>query len=462
MANKFFKSFPVRVSMHFTFVLTMALFLVSGFLMLFIYYLLYGSQTEMLKDSEEQICLVIDELDSLNGFDYQDGTSVSVSIPNIPYYLTYIVYDTDSQEVLASNDPFLPLLSDSGGRAIRYYEKGFFYDGDLNVLYFAKQHTLQKRSVIVAVVMDMDNNYFASFLRKIPMAFIILIIPVLLLSFLVSYIITFRTIAPVVKISRTAQAMTTDKLDELLPLSGNDDEIDELTRTINELFKRIKADFDRERQFSSDVSHELNTPLTVISGQANLLLRWGKNDPQQLEKSLNAIKAESKSMHAIIDNLLQISRIESGRVKPQISIINIDDLFSRIAEEVTAISSAHIKVNGNGLTLCTDGEMLHQILMIFVSNSIKFAGVSCLVELEAVSKNGKIIIQEKDNGPGISEEAIPYIFERFYREDESHTRAVSGSGLGLAIAKTLSGALEAELSVENNQPHGAIFYLSFK
>ena len=167
-------------------------------------------------------------------------------------------------------------------------------------------------------------------------------------------------------------------------------------------------------------------------------------------------------MHAIIDNLLQISRIESGRVKPQISIVNIDDLFSRIAEEVTAISSAHIKVNGNGLMLCTDGEMLHQILMIFVSNSIKFAGVSCLVELEAVSKNGKIIIQEKDNGPGISEEAIPYIFERFYREDESHTRAVSGSGLGLAIAKTLSGALEAELSVENNQPHGAIFYLSFK
>jgi signal transduction histidine kinase len=462
MKNRFFKSFPVRLSVRFMFVLTMALLVISGFLMVFINSLLYNSQETILKDAEHQIYLVIDELDSLSGFEYQDGVSVSVSVPNIPYYLTYIVYDTSSMDVLATNDPFLPLLEDTEGHAVRYYEKGFFYDGDLNVLYISKSHELRNRQIIIAVVMDMDNNYFVSFLKKIPLAFIILIAPVLILSFLVSYFITLKTISPVVKITKAAQAKTTANLDELLPLSGKGDEIDELSLTFNELFKRIKADFDRERQFSSDVSHELNTPLTVITGQTNLLLRWGKDNPEQLEKSLMAIKTESKSMHAIIDNLLQISRIETGRITPQIAKVGLDALFGRIAEELGAISTALIDCHGNGIVLNTDGEMLHQILMVFVSNSIKFAGPSCTVKLEAEVQDKMIVVKASDDGPGISEEALPHVFERFYRADEAHTRSVGGSGLGLAIAKTLSEALDAEIRVENCKPHGASFSLYFR
>ena len=136
------------------------------------------------------------------------------------------------------------------------------------------------------------------------------------------------------------------------------------------MFLRIKADFDRERQFSSDVSHELNTPLTVISGQANLLLRWGKDNPEQLEKSLVAIKNESKSMHAIIDNLLQISRLESGRITPQLSVISLGELFKRVAQEFYSVApEVKIECEGDDVELSTDSEMLHQIITILVSNS---------------------------------------------------------------------------------------------
>ena len=316
----------------------------------------------------------------------------------------------------------------------------------------------------------MDNNSTAEMFKNLPFALLLMALPILLLSFFVSLVITKNTINPVVKITKTAKSMTTEKLDSLLPISGRGDEIDELSGAFNDLFKRVKADFDRERQFSSDVSHELNTPVTVISGQANLLLRWGKDNPEQLEQSLLAIKNEATSMHAIIDNLLQISRIESGRIKPEVSEVNIAGLFKRVSEEFQLVhKETRFEIDcAQDTALVTDGEMLHQIITILVSNSIKFFNASqfasegCVIKLCAYSKENKIILEETDNGPGISAEALPHIFERFYRADEAHSRAAGGSGLGLAIARTLSDSIGAIIEAYNVEPHGARMRVEFE
>ena len=382
----------------------------------------------------------------------------------LPYYHTYIAYDSDTEEVLVTNDPFLPLLKETGGKALHYFEKDFFFDGDLDVLYYAKAHNLGNRNIVIAVSENIENDSFTKLFPQLPSALLLMALPVLLLSFLFSLLLTKNTIKPVTKITRAAQTMTTENLDGQLPLTGRGDEIDELSSTFNDLFLRIKADFDRERQFSSDVSHELNTPLTVISGQAGLLLRWGKDNPEQLEKSLNAIKDEAKSMHAIIENLLQISRIESGRIKPQICQVDVAELFARVEGEFSAVAPA-VKFEIEcppSVTIETDPEMLHQILTVLVSNSVKFAGLECQIRLTTVRKeDGHFEISESDDGPGISDEALPHVFERFYRADEAHTRSAGGSGLGLAIAKTLCDALGAEISAGNLETGGAVFRLVF-
>jgi signal transduction histidine kinase len=106
--------------------------------------------------------------------------------------------------------------------------------------------------------------------------------------------------------------------------------------------------------------------------------------------------------------------------------------------------------------------MLHQIITVLVSNSVKFAGSKCQIKLTTVRKDdGRLEIVESDDGPGISDEALPHVFERFYRADEAHTRSAGGSGLGLAIAKTLSGALGAEIIAGCAKPHGACFEIDF-
>ena len=461
------KSFAVRLSLRFMFILTISTILLSLSFLYCIRSLVKRNQTEMLMASENHILEeLLEKLQTSEGLTQnmlEEDDSFFLS-SELPYYHTYIAYDSDSEDVLATNDPFLPLLKDTGGKALHYFEKDFFIDGDLDVLYFSKTHKLGERNIVIAVAENIENDSFTKLFPQLPSALLLMALPVLLLSFLFSLLLTKNTIKPVTKITRAAQTMTTENLDGQLPLTGLGDEIDELSCTFNDLFLRIKADFDRERQFSSDVSHELNTPLTVISGQAGLLLRWGKDNPEQLEKSLNAIKDEAKSMHAIIENLLQISRVESGRIKPKLCPVEVAELFDRVAREFAAVAP-EVKFEiecPSSVIIETDPEMLHQIITVLVSNSVKFAGSECKVRLTIVSEeDGRFEISESDDGPGISDEALPHVFERFYRADEAHTRSVGGSGLGLAIAKTLAEALGAEISAGNLETGGAVFKLSF-
>lgn len=461
------KSFAVRLSLRFMFILTISTILLSLSFLYCIRSLVKRNQTEMLMASENHILEeLLEKLQTSEGLTQnmlEEDDSFFLS-SELPYYHTYIAYDSDSEDVLATNDPFLPLLKDTGGKAVHYFEKDFFFDGDLDVLYFSKTHKLGERNIVIAVAENIENDSFTKLFPQLPSALLLMALPVLLLSFLFSLLLTKNTIKPVTKITRAAQTMTTENLDGQLPLTGRGDEIDELSSTFNDLFLRIKADFDRERQFSSDVSHELNTPLTVISGQAGLLLRWGKDNPEQLEKSLNAIKDEAKSMHAIIENLLQISRVESGRIKPKLCPVEVAELFDRVEREFAAVAP-EVKFEiecPSSVTIETDPEMLHQIITVLVSNSVKFAGSECKIRLTTVRKeDGRFEISESDDGPGISQEALPHVFERFYRADEAHTRSVGGSGLGLAIAKTLAEALGAEISAGNLETGGAVFKLSF-
>ena len=461
------RSFAVRLSLRFMFILTVSTILLSLSFLYCIRSLVKRNQTEKLMASENHILEELTEKwQNSQGLtrDMLEGGDSFLLSSELPYYHTYIAYDSDTEEVLVTNDPFLPLLKETGGKALHYFEKDFFFDGDLDVLYYAKAHNLGNRNIVIAVSENIENDSFTKLFPQLPSALLLMALPVLLLSFLFSLLLTKNTIKPVTKITRAAQTMTTENLDGQLPLTGRGDEIDELSSTFNDLFLRIKADFDRERQFSSDVSHELNTPLTVISGQTGLLLRWGKDNPEQLEKSLNAIKDEAKSMHAIIENLLQISRIESGRIKPQICKVDVAELFARVEGEFSAVAPA-VKFEIEcppSVTIETDPEMLHQILTVLVSNSVKFAGLECQIRLTTVRKeDGQLVISESDDGPGISDEALPHVFERFYRADEAHTRSVGGSGLGLAIAKTLCDALGAEISAGNLETGGAVFRLSF-
>lgn len=181
---------------------------------------------------------------------------------------------------------------------------------------------------------------------------------------------------------------------------------------------RLQADFERERQFTADVSHELKTPLAVMLRHANLLRRWEKNNPEQLEKSVSA-------------------------------------LFERLIED-TKIYAPDVT------TVYADRELLYQACTAIISNSVRFAGKSPHIEISAVqsAKPDFCEISIADNGPGIAPESLPHIFDRFFRADEAHTRETGGDGLGLSIVKSIADALGGSVHAQNSAESGAIIVLS--
>ena len=214
---------------------------------------------------------------------------------NLPYYVTYSVIDENLNHVVFTNDPFLPMDLKKTARPKLYFEKNYFSDGNLNILYYVKEYAFDNLNFYengkipvftVITAINIDSDYLSKLGKIVPAILLPVLLFIIALSFLLSFLITRNTIKPVVRITKEAENKNISILDKVLPLSGKNDEIDELATVFNSLFAQLKSDFEREKQFSSDVSHELKTPLTVISGHSDLLLRWGKNDPAQLETSL--------------------------------------------------------------------------------------------------------------------------------------------------------------------------------
>ncbi len=379
----------------------------------------------------------------------------------LPYYITFTVYENAGEKITATNDPFLPALPVTPNRAERYTAKQYFSDGDLNILYYAVPAGPADRYVI-QTALNMDTDTAEAILSGLPRMLALIGIPLLFISYGAAFFISGRTMRIVRAMTQAAQKIGASNLDERLPVTDTGDDFDELAKTFNGLLSRLQTDFERERQFTADVSHELKTPLAVILGHANLLRRWGKDEPDSLEHSLSALIREVHSMQSIIENLLRIARFENGSITIKAAPLSIPALFERLMVETKTYApgvtfDTQIKVQ----TVHTDAELLHQACTIIISNSVKFAGENAHIILSAEYdiRSGTYIISIADNGPGIGEEVLPHIFERFYRGDTAHVRSAGGAGVGLSIVKSIMHALGGSVSAESGEENGVVIIM---
>ena len=470
--RKFINSFPFRASLKFSIVVEISMIIMFLVIMWTLNKSLRIQQGNDLTNSCNETAEIL-EL-------WKDSTKEPYF--HFPFYVNYSVYDVELGFVIFTNDPFIPQNLKIKEKPSYYFEKNYFSDGDLMIMYYKKAfqienpvfHKGRKTSeVIITTSIYLDSDYFNKLIKMLPKFLIPLLAVILMVSFATSFIMAKNTIRPIERITREAKKRSISNIDKALPVSRHLDEIDELAQTFNKLFIQIKNDYDREKQFSSDVSHELKTPVAVISGQANLLLRWGKDDPKQLETSLKAIKQEAFTIQNIIDTLLQISRYESGLVKPEYTNFDLRELFEFIKKETEFLGhekKAQVSIIlDEDMELFSEPEMLHQIFTVFISNSLKFSSPDkeCKISLEAhrvtIRGKKKLILIESDNGPGFAEEDLPKIFNRFYMGSQSRTRDIKkhSTGLGLSIAKTLCESLGGKINAGISESGGARLSIVF-
>lgn len=227
-------------------------------------------------------------------------------------------------------------------------------------------------------------------------------------------------------------------LDSRIDLPGTQKELKTLAKAINDMLDRVNAAYSAQMQFVSDASHELRTPIAVIQGYAALLDRWGKDDPEALQESINAIRSEAKSMENLVEQLLFLARGDNDTQPVKRTHFDLTVLAGEVLREEEMIHDDRLFLPRWGeepVPVYADQGLIKQVMRILMDNSVKYSAPDSRIYLRVMVLDGHARVTVQDEGMGISPEGIPHIFDRFYRTDQSRDRKTGGTGLGLSIAK---------------------------
>ncbi|TVX94223.1 sensor histidine kinase [Paenibacillus agilis] len=286
-------------------------------------------------------------------------------------------------------------------------------------------------------------------------------IAVLIPSFLAGRFLTNLILRPINALIATMEEIQRKNTFKKLDVKGkSQDELYKLGNTFNKMIERLKLHFDQQQQFVSDASHELKTPLTVIESYAEMLKRWGMNDPEVLKESVEAIYSEAVRMKEMTHQMLDLARHDAGMHIEA----NPFELIDATAQAVKLTKQAfHREItlhqDLNSLEVIADEAKYKQLLFILLNNAVKYSSGDIDVHVSADQSHAHIVV--KDCGVGIPEEDIPHLFERFYRVDKARHRETGGTGLGLSIAKQIVDAHDGTIEVESQEGVGTSFIIHF-
>ncbi len=222
---------------------------------------------------------------------------------------------------------------------------------------------------------------------------------------------------------------------------------------------RVRAEETRKTQFVSDVSHELRTPLTAIRGAAETLLDGGVS-PDDQERFLSTIALEAERLTRLANDLLQLQRIEGATGELALRQVDLRLAAERAAamlEPLIEDREVTLAVTGEAPMVLGDVDRLQQVVANLVDNASRFVGEGGRVTVELSAHDGNAVLTVLDNGPGIPEEDLPRLFDRFYRADTSRTRTGGGAGLGLAIVRAIVSAHGGSIDARNLESGGSSF-----
>lgn len=233
-------------------------------------------------------------------------------------------------------------------------------------------------------------------------------------------------------------------------------EIKNLAQSFNNLLSFQNNALKREQQFVSDASHELKTPIAAIRGHVNLIKRRGQSNPEIISTSLDYIDLESKKLQLMVNELLTLGRIDQNN--DDVTPIDLVKIISDVVNEVQTVYPQKIISNlPEQLLFPIKPTDFCNIAHNLVENAAKYSPADSEINVVLKKQADKLLFQVADHGIGISQENREKIFERFYREDKSHSSKVGGSGLGLAIVKAEVDKYHGQITVEDNTPQGTIF-----
>lgn len=315
----------------------------------------------------------------------------------------------------------------------------------------------RKVTSIVQVGTSLED--FDETMKRLLIIMIIAIPTSIASTIAIGYAAATKALKPVDKMRKTAFKITSRNLGERIDLGRRKDELGKLAQTFNEMIDRLQDAFQRINQFSSDVSHELKTPLTIIKGETEVALRKERT-VEEYKSILVSHLEEADQMTRIIEDLLLLSKADKDEIRMSIETIDVRDLIMNVYTDMRLFAhQKDVRLVAETLTdtkLRGDELKLLRMLRNIVDNGIKYTQAGGTVEISSELNDGMVTILVRDTGVGIDREDLKYVFDRFYRADRSRKRE-SGSGLGLSISKWIAEAHSGTIDVESQISSGSLF-----
>ena len=284
------------------------------------------------------------------------------------------------------------------------------------------------------------------------------------LASLGGYWVARRSLLPVAAMAARARTITSESLSERLPNPNPHDELGQLAAVFNDTLHRLESSFAELKRFTADASHELRTPLTALRTVGEVALRQGES-PAALRETIGSMLEEAQRLHDLIESLLTLARMESGKVAISLEAVNLTALAEEVRDSLHVLATEKQQtielVFDDNITATADRLLLRQALVNIVHNAIRYAPPATRIAIRTARQGNQGVIEVTDQGPGIATEHQQKIFERFYRVDKSRSRAEGGHGLGLAIAKWSVERQGGRIAVKSAVGKGSVFRIIF-
>ena len=285
---------------------------------------------------------------------------------------------------------------------------------------------------------------------------------VLILGTGATWLMAGHVLKPLKELSSAIEEIGGNDLSNRVEIQGRQDELGRLARSFNHMMDTVSASFERQKRFSASAAHELKTPLATILVNLEVLELDGKTSPDRMEKVLTIVKANTERMIRLVEDLMRLTSDKDHEMEEEVELsevftITLDELSPLIRKKDLTVSIE----NTPDISLTGSRVMLYRVMSNLLENAAKYNREHGSISIVTGRDDNGVTVKIEDTGIGIPEEALPHIFEPFYRVDQSRSRAVGGAGLGLPLVKDIVEKHGGEVTVKSAAGEGPTFILRF-
>lgn len=349
------------------------------------------------------------------------------------------------------------------------YKNDFIKSNDSSARYTIKNQRFNNETLVLALKLNDKTHIFVSASLEpldatvtiLKSQFFYVTLIVIILSLIVSYFISKIISDPIIKMKQKANQMAKGNY-EIEFEESEIEEIDELSKTLNYACKELNKTEDIRRELLANVSHDLKTPLTMIKAYAELIRDVTHKDKEKMNKNLDTIIEETDRLNILVNDILELSKINSNTQPLNIEKFDINELIKSIIKRYEIyIEKDNYKIEykeKENIIVSADKKRIEQVIYNLINNAINYTGEDKQVYINLIEGKKDIKIEIKDTGKGIKKEELNNIWDKYYKIDKTHSRVQVGSGIGLSIVKSILENHNFKYGVESKINNGTTFY----